>query len=137
MKFDKRYWFFIGAAMGCATIASACTLYLASVDRYFMECNSVGAACFARVGMVPCMAAGILGLLPLMVAVPYLLRQNEKPQLLSVLVLSCIVAYTFLDAVNNISAIMDYRSTYLLAHSVLSATNNVTGTIVGTGKSLC
>jgi hypothetical protein len=137
VKFDKRYWLFIAAAMFFASIASASTLYLASVQEHFMECNSVAAACFARIGMVPCMLLGILLLLPLMVAIPYLFGQNEKPGLLSVLVLGCIVAYTLSDAVNNVSAIMGYHTMYLVAHAVLDTTNNVTGNVVGTGDSLC
>jgi hypothetical protein len=102
-----------------------------------MECNSLAAASFARIGMVPSMVLGILSLLPLMVAIPYLFRQNEKPGLLSVLVLGCIVAYTAFDALNDLSVIMGYQHTYLLAHAVLDTTNNVTGSVAGTGPSLC
>ena len=137
MKFDKRYWIFIVAAMFFASIASASTLYLASVQEQFMECNSVSAACFARIGMIPCMLLGILALPPLMIAIPYIFRQNERPGVLSVLVLGCIAAYTLFDAVNNISAIMGYHHLYLVAHAVLDTTNNVTGNAVGTGDSLC
>jgi hypothetical protein len=95
------------------------------------------AACFSVLGMVPCMVAGVLGLLPLMVAVPYLFRQNERLGAMSVLVLSLIVAYTALDAANNVAAILGYHNIYILAHSALSTANNVTGTIAGTGESLC
>jgi len=137
MKFDKRYWILIAAAMFFATIASATTLFMASVQEHFMECNSVSATCFARIGMVPCMLLGILSLLPLMVAIPFVFRQNEKPGLLSVLILGCIVAYTAFDAVNNVAAIMGYDQVYLAAHAVLDTTNNVTGNIAGTGDSLC
>jgi hypothetical protein len=137
VKFDKRYWIFIAAAMFFATVASASTLYLASVQKNFMECNSVTAACFDCIGMVPCMLLGILALLPLMVAIPCIFRQNERPGLLSVLVLGCIVAYTALDAVNNVSAIMGYHHLYFFAHTILDTTNNVTGNIVGTGESHC
>jgi hypothetical protein len=94
VNFDKRYWILIGTAIFFATLASASTLYLASVQEHFMECNSTSAACFAAIGMVPCMVMGVLTLLPLMVAIPYLFRQNERPGLASVLVLTCIVAYT-------------------------------------------
>jgi hypothetical protein len=55
----------------------------------------------------------------------------------SVLVLSCIVAYTALDAANNVAAILGYHNLYLFAHSALSTANNVTGNIAGTGESLC
>lgn len=120
-----------------ASVASVSTLYMASVQEHFMECNSLSAACFFRLGMVPCMILGILTLLPLMVAIPYLFRQNEKPGFLSVLVLGFIVAYTAFDAVNNVAAIMGYHQAYLVAHAVLDTTNNVTGNIVGTGDSLC
>jgi hypothetical protein len=137
VNFDWRYWIFIGSAMFFASIASASTLYLASVQEPFMECNSVTAACFARIGMLPCMLLGILTLLPLMVAIPYIFRQNESPGLLSVLFLGGIVAYTLFDALNNISAIMGYHHLYLVAHAVLDTTNNVTGNVVGTGESLC
>jgi glucan phosphoethanolaminetransferase (alkaline phosphatase superfamily) len=137
VKFDKRYWIFIAAAMFFATVASASTLYLASVQENFMECNSVTAACFDGIGMVPCMLLGILALLPLMVAIPCIFRQNERPGLLSVLVLGCIVVYTALDAVNNVSAIMGYHHLYFFAHTVLDTTNNVTGNVVGTGESHC
>jgi len=137
MNFDRRYWIFIAAAISCATLSSASTLYLASVQEHFMECNSVSAACFAAIGMVPCMVLGVLALLPLMVAIPYLFRQNERPGLASVLVLSCIVAYTALDAANNVAAILGYHNLYFFAHSALSTANNVTGTIAGTGESLC
>jgi len=79
LNFDRRYWIFIGTAMSCATLASACTLYLSSVQEHFMECNSTSAACFAALGMVPCMVLGILALLPLMVAVScyFLIAQNN------------------------------------------------------------
>jgi hypothetical protein len=87
--------------------------------------------------MVPGMVLGVLALLPLMVAIPYIFRQNEKPGLVSVLVLGCIVAYTAFDAVNDVSAIMGYHHLYLFAHAVLDTTNNVTGNVVGTGESLC
>jgi len=137
VKFDKRYWFFITAAEFFASIASGSTLYLASAQEHFMECNSVTAACFFKIGMVPCMLLGIMALLPLMVAIPYLFRQNEKPGLLSMLVLGCIVAYTAFDAVNNVSAIMGYQQVYLVAHAILDTTNNAIGNIVGTGDSLC
>ncbi|MCX6691029.1 MAG: hypothetical protein NTW33_02980 [Methanoregula sp.] len=137
MKFDRRYWILIGAAMSCASVSSASTLYLSSVQEHFMECNSVSAACFAALGMVPCMVLGVLALLPLMVAIPYLFRQNERPGLASVLVLSCIVVYTALDAANNVAAILGYHNLYLFAHSALSTANNVTGNIAGTGESLC
>jgi hypothetical protein len=137
VNFDKRYWYFIAAAMFFATIASASTLYLASVQEHFRECNSVSAACFAGIGMIPCMVLGILSLLPVMVAIPYIFRQNGKPGLLSVLVLGCIVAYTAFDALNNVSAILHYQQAYQLAHTLLSTTNNATGNVVGTGDSLC
>jgi hypothetical protein len=137
VKFDKRYWIFIAAALFFASVASACTLWLASVNGHFMECNSVAAAWFAFFGMAPGMALGVLSLLPLMVAIPYIFRQNERPGFLSVLVLSCIVAYTAFDAANDVSAIMGYHTLYMIAHSVLSTTNNATGTIAGTGSSLC
>ena len=137
MKFDKRYWIFIAAAMFFATVASASTLYMASVQEHFMECNSVTAVCFVRAGMVPCMILGVLALLPLMVAIPCIFRQNEKPGLLSMLVLGSIVAYTAFDALNNVGAILGYHQIYLFAHAVLDTTNNVTGNIVGTGDSLC
>lgn len=138
MNFDRRYWILIGSAMACATVSSASTLYLASLQKeHFMECNSVSAACFAAVGTVPCIVLGVLSLLPLKVAVPYLFRQNERLGAVSVLVLSLIVAYTVLDAANNVAAILRYRDIYFLAHAALSTANNVTGTIAGTGESLC
>jgi hypothetical protein len=137
VKFDRRYWIFIRTAMSCATLASASTLYLASVQEHFMECNSTSAACFAAIGMVPCMVMGVLALLPLMVAVPYLFRQNERPGLASVLVLLCIVAYTAPGAANSVAALLGYHHIYLFAHSALSTVSNVTGTIAGTGESLC
>lgn len=123
--------------MICAGISSVSTLYLAVVQQNFRECNSVSAACFSLFGMVPCMAYGIFFLLPVMMAIPYILRQNETPGLLSMLILGCIVAYTASDAVNNIAAILHYQQVYQLAHAVLSTTNNATGTTVGTGESLC
>ena len=137
MNFDRRYWILIGTAMSCATLSSGSTLYLSLVQEHFMECNSTSAACFAAVGMVPCMVLGVLSLLPLMVAVPYLFRQNEKLGLASVLVLSCIVAYTAFDAANNVAAILGYNHIYLFAHPALSTANNVTVNIAGTGESLC
>ena len=102
-----------------------------------MECNSVAHAFFSHMGMVPSMVLGVLALLPLMVAIPYVFRQNEKMGHISMLVMGCIVAYTVFDAVNDISAIMGYQQAYLIAHTVLSTTNNVTGNVVGTGTSLC
>ena len=137
MNFDRRYWVLIAAAMACATVASACTLYMKAVYGHFIECNSVSAACFARIGMVPGMVLGILALLPLMVAVPYIFRQNERAGLVSVLILLCIVAYTAFDAVNDVSAILGYQHPYLVAHTLLSATNNIAGTVIGTGTSRC
>ena len=137
VELHRYYWVFIGAAIFFSTIASASTLYMASVQSDFMECNSVSAACFARFGMVPCMLLGILALVPMMIAIPFVLRQNKNPGLLSELVLGCIVAYTAFDAVNNVAAILGYHQLYLVAHAVLDTTNNVSGNIVGTGDSLC
>ena len=137
VNLDRRYWIFIAAAIFFSSVASASTLYMAWVEPHFMECNSVSAACFDRIGMVPCMVLGILALLPLMVAIPYVFRQNEKPGLLSVILLGIIVAYTAFDAVNNVAAILGYHQIYLVAHTVLDTTNNVSGNIVGTGDSLC
>ena len=59
MNFDRWYWILIGAAIFFATLASASTLYLSSVQEQFMECNSTSAACFAAIGMVPCMVRGV------------------------------------------------------------------------------
>lgn len=137
MGFDPRYWYFIGAAMFFAGIASVSTLYLALVRERFMECNSVSAACFDAFGMVPCMAFGIFSLLPVMMAIPFLFRQNEQPGLLSVFLLGCIVLYTGLDAANNIAAILGFHHIYLFAHATLDTANNITGTVVGTGESHC
>ena len=137
VKLHRYYWILIAAAIFFSTIASASTLYMASVQPDFMECNSVSAACFARFGMVPCMLLGILAMVPVMVAIPFVFRQNENPHLLSELVLGCIVAYTAFDAVNNVAAILGYHQLYLVAHAVLDTTNNVSGNIVGTGDSLC
>lgn len=137
VNFDKRYWILIAAAMFFSSVASASTLYLATVQEHFLECNSVSAACFEMFGMVPCMFFGIFSLLPVMMAIPYIFRQNEKPGILSVLLMGCIVAYTALDAVNNISAILGYHHFYLFAHTVMDTANNVTGTVIGTGESHC
>lgn len=136
MKFDKRYWIFISAAMVFATIASVTTIYLSGI-LHSIECNSVAAAAFAKIGMIPSMLTGILALLPLMIAIPYALRQNERVGILSAAFLGAIVAYTALDALNNISAIMGFQHTFLIAHTVLGTTNNISGTILGTGTSLC
>lgn len=137
MKFDRRYWVLICAAVFFATVSAASTLYLASVQERFTECNSVAAGCFIVLGMAPCMVLGILSLIPIMVAIPCIFRQNERPGILSILLLACIVAYTAFDAANNISAILGFQQSYQLAHSVLSTTNNATGTLLGTGESLC
>ena len=87
--------------------------------------------------MMPGMILGILLLLPLMVAIPYLFKQNERPGFLSVLILGCIVAYTIFDALNDVSAIMGYHTVFLIAHTLIDTTNNVTGIVVGTGTSHC
>lgn len=137
MKFDNRYWLLIGAAMIFATIASASTLYMAAINPAFRECNSVSATCFAFFGMIPCMASGILALLPVMVAIPYIFRENEKPGPASVMLMACFVLYTGFDAVNNISALMGFYQGYHLAHAALSTTNNITGNLLGTGASHC
>jgi len=78
----------------------------------------------------------IPALFPVMVAVPDLIRQNESPGFLSVLVPGCIAACTALDAANIISAVMEYHGSYPFAPTVLDTTNKVTGNIVGTGESL-
>lgn len=102
-----------------------------------MECNSISAAFFDMIGMVPTMVLGILLLIPVMAAIPYIFGQNEKAGLISMVLMGIIVLYTALDAVNNVSAIMGFYETYNAAHGILSSTNNVTGNIVGTGESLC
>jgi multisubunit Na+/H+ antiporter MnhB subunit len=137
VNFDKRYWVFIGSAAFFATVSSATTYYLASLEEHFMECNSISAALFDTIGMVPSMVLGVLFLIAVMVAIPYLFRQNEKPGVISMVIMGLIVLYTALDAVNNISAIMGFYETYNAAHGILSSTNNVTGELVGTGESLC
>ena len=137
VKFDRRYWVFIGSAVFFSTLSSATTVYLASVRNHFIECNSVSAACFWTIGMIPCMVLGILLLIPVMVAIPYIFRQNEKLGVISMILMGVIVLYTALDAVNNISAIMGYYETYQAAHGILSSANNATGELIGTGKSNC
>jgi len=87
--------------------------------------------------MVPSIVLGILFLIAIMVAIPYVLRQNEKAGILSMCVLGIIVLYTALDAVNNISVIMGFHVTYQVVHKILSSANNVTGRLAGTGDSLC
>jgi hypothetical protein len=119
-----------------ASAASASSLYLVSVQEHFMECISVAAACFDKVGMIPCMIMGIPALFPVMGAVPYLIRQNESPGFLSVLVPGCIAACTAFDAANIISAVMEYHGLYLFAPTVLDTPNKVTGNIAGTRESL-
>jgi multisubunit Na+/H+ antiporter MnhB subunit len=137
VKFDRRYWIFIGSAVFFATVSSVSTLYLASVRKHFLECNSVSAECFMTIGMVPCMVLGILTMIVVMVAIPYIFRQNENLGVISMILMGLIVLYTALDAVNNISAIMGYYEAYQATHGILSSTNNVTGNIVGTGESHC
>ena len=137
MNFDRRYWVFIGSAVFFSTVSSSTTVYLASIQKHFIECNSVSAACFWTIGMVPCMVLGILVLIAVMVAIPYVFRQNENLGVISMILMGLIILYTALDAVNNISAIMGYYETYQAAHGILSSTNNVTGKIVGTGESHC
>lgn len=107
------------------------------IYAHFRECDSVAAACFAHIGMAPTMVLGILALLVLMIAIPYILRQNARPGLLSMLILGCIVAYTAFDAMNDVSAVMGYHHVYLIAHTLLDTTNSVAGSIVGTGASAC
>ena len=119
-----------------ASIASACTVYMALVF-HARECNSIAAVVFARVGVIPGTLLGVLSLLPVMMAIPYLLRQNERIGLLSAIILGAIVLYTAFDAINDVSALLGFQHAYLLAHSVLDTTNNVTGNILGTGDSLC
>jgi len=101
------------------------------------ECNSLASIVFARIGVIPGTLLGVLALLPLMVAIPYLLRQNERMGLLSAVIMGAIVTYTAFDAVNDVSALIGFQHAYLLAHAVLDTTNNVTGNILGTGESLC
>jgi hypothetical protein len=137
VKFDKRYWVFIGSAVFFSTVSSASTYYLASVEEHFMECNSISAAFFDTIGMVPSMVLGILFLIAVMVFIPYIFQQNENAGFISMLLMGIIVLYTALDAVNNVSAIMGFYETYHLSHGILSSTNNVTGNIVGTGESRC
>jgi hypothetical protein len=137
MNFDWRYWILIGSAVFFASLASVSTLYLAHISRNFQECNSVTAACFAGIGMIPCMVLGVLSLIPVMIAIPYLFRQNERPGIAPVLLMTCIVIYTMSDAVNNLSAIMGYYEAYHAAHTLLGTTNNLTGNLLGTGESLC
>ncbi len=137
MRFDRHYWIFIGSAVFFSIVSSLSTLYLASTETHFMECNSISAAFFSVIGMVPSMILGNLFLIGVMVAIPFILRQNEKTGLLSMIILGIIVLYTALDAVNDISVIMGFSETYQVAHRILSSANNVTGKIAGTGKSLC
>jgi hypothetical protein len=128
---------FIGAAVFFAIVSSASTVYLASIRKHFLECNSVSAACFYSIGMVPCMVLGVLALIPIMVAIPYIFRQNEKLGIIPMILMGIIVLYTFLDAVNNISAIMGYYEAYEAAHGILTPANNATGQLLGTGESHC
>ena len=120
-----------------AIVSSASTVYLASIRKHFLECNSVSAACFYSIGMVPCMVLGVLALIPIMVAIPYIFRQNEKLGVIPMILMGIIVLYTFLDAVNNISAIMGYYEAYEAAHGILTPANNATGQLLGTGESYC
>jgi hypothetical protein len=137
VKLDRRYGIFISLAVLFAGVSSASTLYLASTEEHFMECNSISAVLFAAIGMVPSMVLGILGLIGIMIAIPYLFRQNEKAGLLSMIILGLIVLYTALDAVNNVSVILRFQETYQVSHRILSSVNNITGQLAGTGNSRC
>jgi hypothetical protein len=137
VKFDRRYWIFIGSAVFFSLVSSASTLYLASREAHFMECNSISAAFFAAIGIIPSMVLGNLVLIGIMIAIPYLFRQNEKVGHLSIFIMGLIVLYTALDAVNDVSVIVGFSKTYWVTHRILSSTNNVTGKLVGTGESLC
>ena len=137
MKFDRRYWAFIGPAVFFSTVSSASTLYLASRERHFMECNSISAALFGAIGIVPSMVLGILSLIVVMVAIPYIFRQNQVVGILPMFIMGLIVLYTALDAVNDVSVILGFHASYQVAHTVLTETNNATGNLVGTGESHC
>jgi hypothetical protein len=138
MGFDKRYWIFIISAMIFATIASVTTIYLTWLwGKYNMECDSVAVFCFNTFGMIPSMMLGVSALLPVMYYIPFLFKRNERLSVVPSLILMVFVIYTFLDAVNNTAIIFDQYHIYLFAHSTITQANNITGTIVGTGPSLC
>lgn len=87
--------------------------------------------------MVPCMALGVVAILPCMVAIPYVFRQNEPPGNLTVLVLGCIAACTTLDAVNNRSVLPGNQNLLFWVRTVFGTTTTVTGTVAGTTESSC
>ena len=138
MNFDKRYWIFIIAAMSFASISSFLTVYVILLTKSGTECSSIATWWFNMIGMIPSMVIGIFLLLPVMVAIPYIFKQNEKLGNLSMLFMGCIVLYTFLDALNNLTLLFEYHNVYyLMVHSVMIIINDITGTIAGTGTSIC
>lgn len=136
MNFDKRYWIFIIAAMIFASIASFITAYAIFITKSATECNSIAFWWFNTIGMIPSMIIGIL-LLP-MIAIPYVFKQNARMEPLSMLIMGCIVVYTFLDALNNITMLLGYYNIYYMAiHPIMIVINDITGTVAGTGTSIC
>lgn len=69
--------------------------------------------------------------------IPCIFCENERPDLLPVIMLALIIIHTAFDAVNNVAVIRGYDLAYNVAHVVLSTTNIVSGTFVGTGDSIC
>jgi hypothetical protein len=138
LNFDKRYWIFIGAAILFASIASFITVYAILITKSATECNSIAVWWFNIIGMIPSMVLGLVLLVPFMITIPYVFKQNARMEPLSMLIMGCIVLYTFLDALNNITLLLGYHNIYYMAvHPIVITLNDITGTIVGTGASIC
>jgi hypothetical protein len=101
MKFDKKYWILIAWAVIAHGIALALTWY------YFKyveecECNNIMATIFAKYGVI---MPGILSLIVItliMIAIPYLYKENEKFAKQSAILLLILCIGFSIDAASNI-----------------------------------
>ena len=120
MTFDKKYLCFIIPAIIFSSIASATTLFMLSIGKC-RECNPYVNMLSDIIGITPTMICGITGLVVIMIAVPYILKQNQKVGFLSSCVLFSLVGFVFLDALNDVSLLFHIQPTYTISHAILTS----------------
>ena len=120
MTFDKKYLCFIIPAIIFSSIASVTTLFMLSIGKC-REYNPYALVAFNTIGMIPTMICGIIGLVAIMVVIPYILKQNQKIGITSSCILFSFVVFVFLDALNDVSLLFHIQPTYTVSHAILTS----------------
>jgi hypothetical protein len=101
IKFDKRYWIFIAAAILAHFVAIVCTYYAVTILGIH-ECNPFMGTAFSQLGFLITSSLSILLIIGFMMFVPFTFGQTEKLGIKSAAFMGLFVGALTIDAINDI-----------------------------------